>query len=422
VVGSIVLKHEERFNPKRLPPSEFAKPGAALRVSLLAKPNGHGTPQLRLELGPESALCAIDIRTRRVLALVGSYEAVAGGLDRATRAHRQPGSAIKPFVYSYALHARRFTPASMLELPGSKDGKLPARSISVREALAKSDNAGAELLFRESGPPNVVSWAKAAGIDSPLEPTPSLALGAYEVTPLEITNAFGTFASGGSFAPPIIVEKIVAPDGSEVALPPLPPTRRVMPEDEAYLVTSLMRSVVKDGTAKRASALGRPLAGKTGTTNQAKDAWFVGYSTEIVAGVWVGYDDALPLGWGESGGSTALPAWIDFIKAAHAKRPATEFPRPANIVITRIDPRTGLLAYAEQEDAVDEEFLEGTAPTEVSSPDAGAALATADGGADASAVDPELVQANVPLLPASDAGAVAAARPDAGPVEEPPPF
>jgi penicillin-binding protein 1A len=386
---------------------------------LLAQANGHGTPQLKLETGPESAMVAIDVRSRRVLAMIGSYEAVAGGLDRATRAHRQPGSAFKPFVYSYALHSRRFTAGSVLELPGSRDGKLAARSIRVREALAKSDNAGAELLFRESGPPNVVSWAKASGIDSPLEPTPSLALGAYEVTPIEITNAFGTFASGGSFAPPIIVDKIVAPDGSEVALPTLPPTRRVMPEDEAYLVTSLMRSVVREGTARRASSLGRPLAGKTGTTNQAKDAWFVGYSTEVVAGVWVGYDDALPLGWGESGGTTALPAWIDFIKAAHTKRPATEFPRPANVVVARIDPATGLLAYAEQEDAIDEEYLEGTAPTEVASADAGAALA--DGGVDASSVDPELLQANVPAL-SSDAGAIATATPDGGVIEEPPPF
>jgi penicillin-binding protein 1A len=417
VVGSVVLKHEERYNPKRLPPSEFAKPGALLRVSLLAKPNGQGMPQLRLELGPESALVVIDVRTREVRGLIGSYEALAGGLDRATRAHRQPGSAFKPFVYSYALHSRRFTPASMLDLPGSKDGKLPARKISVREAIAKSDNAGAELIFRESGPPNIVQWARATGIESRLEPTPSAALGAYELTPLEITNAYATFASGGNYAPPILIKKIVAPDGSEVLRPPQPPARRVMPEDEAYLITSLMRSVVQSGTGKRASVLGRPLAGKTGTTNDAKDAWFVGYSTDVVAGVWVGYDDPAPLGWGESGGSTALPAWIELMKKLHAKRPATMFPRPASIVVARIDPATGLLAYAGQEDAVDEEFLDGTAPTDVSSPDAGTA-AEADGGV-YSGVDPELVQANVPV---GDAGALVLAKPDAGPAEEPPPF
>ena len=408
VTGTVVLKHEQRFNPKGLPPSELAKPGAALRVSLVSKPDAGDRPQLRLELGPESALTAIDVRSREVLALVGSYEALAGGLDRATRAHRQPGSAFKPFVYGYAIHSRRYTPASMLELGASKDGKLGARSISVREAIAKSDNAAAEALLAGSGAPNVVQWARAAGIDSPLEPTPSLALGAYEVTPLEITNAYATFANGGTFAAPIVVKKIVAPDGKEVPLPPPPPTRRVMPDDEAYVVTSLMKSVVENGTAKRARALGRPVAGKTGTTNQAKDAWFVGYSTEIVAGVWVGYDDALPLGWGESGGVTALPGWVAFMKAAHDKRPATEFPRPASVVVAKIDPATGLLAYAGQEDAIDEVFLDGTAPSEVASPDAGVS-AEADAGVDAGAVDTELLQV--------------AAAPDGGaPVDEPPPF
>jgi penicillin-binding protein 1A len=420
LIGSVVLKHEERYNPKRLPASEFAKPGALLRVSLLAKPNGHGVPQLSLQLGPESALVAIDVRSREVRALVGSYTALAGGLDRATRAHRQPGSAFKPFLYSYALHSRRFTPASLLELPGSKDGKLPARTLSVREALAKSDNAGAELLFRESGPPNVVQWTRSIGIESRLEPTPSAALGAYEVTPLEITNAYATFASGGSFAAPVLIQKIVAPDKSEVPLPPQPPARRVMPEDEAYLVTSLMRSVITSGTGKRAAVIGRPLAGKTGTTNDAKDAWFVGYSTEIAAGVWVGYDEPAPLGWGESGGNTALPAWIELMKKVHAKRPATEFPRPASIVVARIDPATGLLAYQGQEDAVDEEFLEGTAPAEISSPDAGAEVAEPDAGA-FSGLDPELLQAHLPAAEA-DAGPIAHFGPDGGLIEEPPPF
>lgn len=420
LVGTVVLKHEERFNPKRLPPSEFAEAGAALRVSLVSKPDGEHKPQLRLELGPESALVAIDVRTREVRALVGSYQALAGGLDRSTRAHRQPGSAFKPFVYGYAIHSRRYTPASLLSLPASKDGKLPERSVRVREALAKSDNAAAEALLAGSGPPNVVAWARAAGIESALEPTPSLALGAYEVTPLEITNAYVTFASGGTFAPPTVISKIVAPDGSEVALPPQPPTRRVMSHDEAYLVTSLMKSVVEDGTAKRARALGRPVAGKTGTTNRAKDAWFVGYSTDLAAGVWVGYDDALPLGWGESGGVSALPAWVDFMKAAHARRPVTEFPRPGAVVVARIDPVTGLLAYAGQEDAIDEVFLEGTAPSEVASPDAGAAEA-ADGGADA---DPEIVQAHVEAPPAAapDAGITVAAAPDGGMLDDPPPF
>ena len=197
VIGRVNLAHEDRYDPKRLAPSELTKLGALLRVSLLSMPEGTEPAPARLELGPESALVAIDPRNRQVLALVGSYEAVNGGLDRATRARRQPGSAFKPFVYSYALHARHFTPATLLELPASKDGKLEARRISVRAAIAKSDNAAAERLFTESGGENIVQWAHALGIESKLEPNLSLALGSYEVTPLEIVNAYATFASGG---------------------------------------------------------------------------------------------------------------------------------------------------------------------------------------------------------------------------------
>jgi penicillin-binding protein 1A len=168
------------------------------------------------------------------------------------------------------------------------------------------------------------------------------------------------------------------------------------------MVTSLLRSVVQSGTGKRASSLGRPLAGKTGTTNRAKDTWFVGYSTEIVASTWVGYDDALPLGWGESGATTALPIWMSFMKAAHEGHPVTDFPRPNGIVTASIDPATGLLAYPGQSDAIDEEFLEGTVPTQAATPDAGAPVT--------GAVNDEVVDAGEPtsaVEPAADAGGAA---------------
>jgi len=193
--------------------------------------------------------------------------------------------------------------------------------------------------------------------------------------------------------------------------------------EEAYLTTSLLRSVVERGTGQRARALGRPVGGKTGTTNQAKDAWFVGYSTELVAGVWVGYDDPLPLGWGESGALTALPAWVSFMKAAHEGHPSTDFPRPSGIVTMSIDPATGLIAYAGQTDAIEEEFLDGTAPTEAATvdagvPDAGETNDAAD--AQAPANDDESREgASVPPEPAAaaprDAGVDASAAP-------PPPF
>jgi penicillin-binding protein 1A len=378
--GRIDLRHEERYNPKRLSPSEFTREGAALRVRVLTLPDSPGgKAELKLELGPEAAMVALEPRSREVRALIGSYEAVAGGLDRSTQARRQPGSAFKPVVYGYALHSRRLTLGSVLSLTrtGKDLKKKPPPGVApdateyklrVREALAMSDNAAAQKILEEVGAPNVVEFAKALGIESPMAPTPSLALGAYEVTPLELTAAIATYDAAGQYQPSVLVKRITDSSGRELPLPPQPPARQVIPAEEAYLVTSLLTSVVKEGTAKSASSLQRPLAGKTGTTNQAKDAWFVGYSTDFVAGVWVGYDEALPLGYGESGAVTALPIWISFMKAAHAGRPAVDFPRPPGIVSVRIDPVTGLLAQPDVSEGIEEEYLDGTAPTEVSAP------------------------------------------------------
>ena len=374
ITGIVKLSQDERFNPKRLTPSHFAEPGALLRVQVTGDPDS-AQPELRLELGPQSALVAIDVRTRQIVALVGNYEAVSGGLDRATHSRRQPGSAFKAFVYSYAIHSRRFTPASVLELPPDpKHGANEPRHLRVREAIAKSDNSAAEQVLNAVGPSGVVEWAHSVGIESPLAPTTSLALGAYELTPLEITNGYTTFASGGQFAGPIIVTQIDGPAGKTVTLPPQPASRQVMSNAEAYVTTSLLKSVIESGTAQRARRLGRPLAGKTGTTNASKDAWFVGYSTEIVAGVWVGYDDAVSLGLSESGATAALPAWIDFMKVAQENRPVVDFPQPNDIEIQKIDPVSGLLAGIDQPDGIDEVFLAGTAPTERATPvlDAGA--------------------------------------------------
>jgi penicillin-binding protein 1A len=199
------------------------------------------------------------------------------------------------------------------------------------------------------------------------------------VTPLELVNAVATFADGGELEPPKLISSIQGIDLD--ALRARVPKHRVMSPEEAYLTTSLLESVVERGTGQRARTLKRPVAGKTGTTNGAKDAWFVGFSTEIVAGVWVGYDEPLPLGWGESGAATALPAWVSFMKAAHEGRPVTDFPKPGGIVTLHIDPATGLLAYPGQTDGVDEEFLAGTEPSTVASPDAGAPGGL-DGGTD----------------------------------------
>ncbi len=370
IVGQVLLSTETRYNPTGLPPSEFATPGALLRVSLLEEPSEEAKAALRLELGPQSALVAIDVRSREVLATVGSYEALAGGLDRITQMKRQPGSSFKPIVYSYALHSRRFTPATVIPVQTRGHG-VPEEgplSIDVRAAVAHSNNEAAELVLQQSGVENVVDWGKALGIESRLRPDLSLALGSYEVTPLELLGAYVAFASGGTVRKAKFVNRIAQGSGADLPLPPLPAESAVLTLEEAYLTTSLLRSVVESGTGRAAAKLQREVAGKTGTTNESKDAWFVGYSTDIACAVWVGYDDGLPLGKSESGATTALPAWIEFMDTAHKKRPHTRFVRPASILAITVDPATGLLAGPGQANARMEEFLPGTEPTEIAPP------------------------------------------------------
>ena len=241
-------------------------------------------------------------------------------------------------------------------------------------------NVGAVRVLQDVGAANVVEWARALGIQSTMKPDLSLALGSYEVEPIELVGAYATFAAGGTYEEPRVVSRIVGPDGQDVALKPPLPARRVLEPGEAYVITSMLQSVVDHGTAQKAKALGRPVAGKTGTSNvasskEAKDAWFAGYSTDIAAVVWVGYDDNKALGTGETGGHAALPAWVGFLKGALDGRPRAEFPRPPGVVSVPIEPRSGKLAPEGLEGAIDEVFLTGTEPTETADPHA------ADGGA-----------------------------------------
>lgn len=382
--GTVKLAEYERYNPQKLAPSVFAPAGSHVRVSLLApvpeEARGGAAMAkvpLRVESGPEGALVAIDARTRNVLALIGNYEAANGGLDRATQARRQPGSTFKPIVYSYAIHSRIFTPASLIDVtpakfglynPANYEGWTQNDPLRLREVLANSVNVAAVRVLKEVGPANVVEWGRALGIRSTLKPDLSLALGSYEVSPIELCGAYATFAAGGTYEEPRIVTRIVGPDGREVPLKAPPPPRRVLDDAEAYVTTSMMTSVIDHGTGARAKELRRPLAGKTGTSNQSKDTWFSGFSTEIATTVWVGYDDGKPLGSQESGAQTALPAWIAFMKVAHEGKPPSDFPRPPGVVSVRIDRQTGKLPYEGDPNVEDEVFLAGTEPTEVGAP------------------------------------------------------
>jgi penicillin-binding protein 1A len=366
----------DRWNPNHLRAGEFAPAGAHVVVAADAL-GGKGQPaRARMLLGPEGAVVVIDPRTRDVLALVGGSQAEYG-FDRALSAIRQPGSSFKPIMYGLAVESAKYTPATLvLDAPEVFDEWKPdnfetwsyAGNVRLREAVAQSINLVAVRVMSDLTPPAVVQFARQLGIKSELDPSLALALGASGVRPIEMVNAYATFATGGHYAPYRIVRSIKDSHGKSVRLPDAEPERDVMKPAAAYVLTSMLQSVVEEGTAKAARKLNRPAAGKTGTSNNARDAWFVGYTPEIVAGVWVGFDDQRSLGKGETGAKAALPIWMDVIQAAVGDRPAVQFPVPEGVERVRIDPKTGLRAYEGMQDAIDEVFVTGTAPTQTALP------------------------------------------------------
>lgn len=272
--------------------------------------------------------------------------------------------------------------------------------MTMRHALATSKNTVAVKLIEQIGcsPTEALSFADQqtaglahvkdtawrAGIDSPIPDSITSALGSGEVTPIELVNAYTTIAAEGRYAAPILIKQVRSAHGQVLfdrkmtyeqpappaaGLPPGPPTRGLRP-DVAYVTANLMRSVVEDpeGTAHSLEKLGRPIAGKTGTANEHRDAWFVGFTPEIVAGAWVGFDDHAMLGGHETGGHAAGPVWLSFMKVAEDKLPLGEFTPPSGVVTVDIDPRTGQLADSHSPYLEHETYLAGTEPTQVSQP------------------------------------------------------
>ncbi len=374
--GVVRVAREKRYNPGKLPPSRFASQGALARVSLGREAQGDRPARLNLELGPQAALVAIEPGTGNVRAIIGGYAIQRGDFDRASQARRQPGSSFKPFVYSLALNTREYTPATLIaDAPEVFEQWRPRNfeewsyegHVRLRTALAKSINMVAIKLIRELDPEQVVDYARTLGIESPLEATPTLALGASAVTPREMAEAYAVFASGGVHAEPRLIEEIRDPDGEFLSFHQ-PEPEQVLEPAQAYLISSMLRSVVRGGTASQARHLGNDIGGKTGTSNEAQDAWFVGFAPAMVCSVWVGFDEPRTLGRRESGSRAALPIWIEFMEAALGERDRPAVERPEGIVVASIDPESGLLAYEGQENSIQEEFLEDTAPTESAIP------------------------------------------------------
>jgi penicillin-binding protein 1B len=323
----------------------------------------------------QAALVALDPATGEIRALVGGRDYELSAFNRVTHAHRQPGSAFKPFVFLTALRRGpggeppTVTPASLVEdmpievatrqepwTPRNFEDRFDG-TITVRQALERSSNAATVRLAQAAGLDGVIRTARDVGFTSRMTPVPALALGSFEVTPLELAAAYATLANGGTPVPVRGVRLVEGRPGAPRPRMDAPAARRhasTVSADEAYLVTSLLQGVVDRGTGAAVRALGLvgPAAGKTGTTNDTRDAWFAGYSPRLVAVVWVGFDDGTPLGL--SGAAAALPIWTDFMRAAATVEDPGEFAAPSTIVVRR--PCGG---------ATDEVFLAPTAPVEV---------------------------------------------------------
>lgn len=369
--------------------------GSVLLVRVEEAPRG-GQLLLSLEQEPEAqgALVALDPRTGQVKAMAGGYDFQQSQFNRAVQARRQPGSAIKPLIYAAALD-KGYTPASViLDTPvvytakaadGTQTEWAPRNSTgsfsganSLRQALTHSNNVVTVKILEDIGVGYATGYIRKLGIESPLSRDLTLALGSSTVAPLELATAYSVFASGGVRQTPFYITKIVDRDGRVLESIDSRDFRgsrskdqklisrsseRVISPETAYLITNLMESVVQDGTGQRARALGRPVAGKTGTTNDQRDAWFAGYVPQLVAVSWIGYDQERSLGRGESGGRAAAPAWVSFMQEALRGMPPLSFPVPDGIEFRAIDPASGLLAPEDSPDAYIEAFAPGTAPT-----------------------------------------------------------
>ena len=354
------------------------KTGDVILVKLKDKQKNGNTWNLSLDQEPDtqSALVCIEAETGLVKVMVGGRDFLASQFNRAIQSRRQPGSAFKPIIYAAALD-KGYTPATeIIDSPIVFDdqvndftwkpknyGKKFYGPTLLREALAKSRNVVTIKILQDIGIDACIGYAKKLGITSDLSRNLSLALGSSGVSLLELVNAYAVFANQGYLVQPAFITKIEDRNGN--ILEEMSPVRkRVIDKSTAYIMTSLMESVVKDGTARRIKALNRPVAGKTGTTNDLQDAWFVGYTPDYISGVWVGYDNGQTLGKGETGSRTASPIWLGFMDSILKDKPVKVFQVPEGVVFAKIDAETGLLPIPESKKTIFECFKEGTVPTE----------------------------------------------------------
>lgn len=358
---------------------QLLKPGDVIEVGV--KKVTKGLVQLALEQTPivEGGLIAIDPKVGAIRAMVGGYDFSRSEYNRAVQAHRQPGSAFKPLIYATAMSQGLSPATQILDAPVVYEqeeddkiwkpenyGKKFHGMVSLREALAHSHNLATVRLLEKVGVKNVIEFARTVGVTSPLPADLSLGLGSSSVGLMELTSVYGVFLNKGIRVEPFAI-KLAKDSAGNILETAEPVPREVMTEEAAYLITNMMEDVVLRGTGQAAKVLNRPLAGKTGTTNDYVNAWFIGGAPNLVAGVYVGFDDRRSLGESETGARSALPIWIAFMREALKQLPVAPFEIPDGVTFVKIDASTGLLESDQESDGQPgtvELFTKGNEPTQ----------------------------------------------------------
>ena len=396
---AVHVKPTSHFKPKEVKgPADLLGPGDVVHVRVKESIKRDQPLRLTLEQEPlvQGALLCLEPKTGYVKAMVGGRDFSESQFNRALFSRRQPGSAFKPFIYAAALQ-KGYTPSTLLldspvEFEDHDGGTYWAPKnydthflgpITFRNALAHSRNVVTVKILEDIGLGYALKFIKKMGIESPIKRDLSIALGTSGVSMLELTAGFGVFANGGDRVKPVFIKKIVTmrgevleentpyveveeeeEDEGRMESPASLPKERLISPQHAFIMTSLLQGVVQHGTGQRAKALGRPIAGKTGTSSDYADAWFIGFTPSLLASVWVGFDDRTSLGKNETGAVAALPIWISFMEKALDEIPAEPFEPPEGIVFVSVDLDTGLPPRDGSQVIISEAFMDGTVPVE----------------------------------------------------------
>ncbi len=396
---ALTIKPTATYKPQKVKnPGDLLKPGDVVSVRVKESSRKEQALLLSLEQEPlvQGALLCLDPRTGYVRAMVGGRDFGESQFNRAISSRRQPGSAFKPMIYAAALE-KGYTPSTIImdspvEYSDPDGGTYWAPKnydedflgpITFRNALAHSRNVVTVKILEDIGVGYALQFAKRVGIESSIKRDLSIALGTSGVSMMELTSAFAVFANGGERVKPIFIKKIVTMKGEvleentpyiemeekeeeeEIPKTPSPALKeQVISPQNAFIMTHLLQGAVQHGTGQRAKILGRPVAGKTGTSSDYSDAWFIGYSPSLLAGVWVGFDDKTSLGKKETGARAALPIWISFMSQALRNAPIETPKPPQGITFIKVNIETGLPASMDSPETITEAFIDSSVPRE----------------------------------------------------------